>query len=340
MELPNPEMEDNLNVRLLDFYAQEPHFIDHFAPIWNILNPEERGTFFAPGRLIDHAKKRGIDARVWNGKFEKNNILCVNSSGSLRSFVRMKHTGPIAFFEHGAGFTFPGFHSSYAGSPFDRKEVALFCNPNKYAQRANQKTFPNTRQEIIGCPKMDKWHNKLVKPMGTPPVIAISFHWDCMVVPETRGGFGWYSKALPDLAKRYKMIGHCHPRIWKRAEAEYKRVGIEPVQDFEEVLERADLYVNDCSSTLYEFASTGRPVVVMNLPIYRRNINMGLRFWEHSDVGVTCNCPEDVIPAIDKALIDTPEQKAKRDSASADVYPHRGHAAEAAAAAIRSLCNV
>jgi hypothetical protein len=325
--------------RLLDFYAQEPHFIDHFAPIWAVLGLEERGSFFVPGRLLDHAKKRGVDATAWNGKFEGRSVLCFNSSGLLRLFTRLQGNRPIAFFEHGAGFTFGGLHSSYAGSPHGRKAVSLFCNPNKYAQRANQRTFPKTRQAIIGCPKMDRWHNRPPKPMESDPVIAISFHWDCLVVPETRGGFGWYAKALPELAKRHRLIGHGHPRIWKRVEGEYIRLGIEPVQDFEEVLERADLYINDCSSTLYEFASTGRPVVVLNLPTYRRNRKIGLRFWEHSDVGVNCNHPESLCAAVDAALLDPMEQRVKRESASRDVFPMRGHAAGAAAAAIRSLCN-
>ena len=59
------------------------------------------------------------------------------------------------------------------------------------------------------------------------------------------------------------------------------------MRDFDEVMERSTLYICDNSSTLYEFASTGRPVVVLNAPWFRRDIEHGLRFWEHADVGVS-----------------------------------------------------
>ena len=52
----------------------------------------------------------------------------------------------------------------------------------------------------------------------------------------------------------------------------YEAHGIEYVPDFDDVLRRADVYACDNSSTLYEFASTGRPVVVLNAPWYR---------WKH-----------------------------------------------------------
>jgi hypothetical protein len=331
-------METMSEKRLLDFYAQEPHFIDHFAPVWIALDPDERGHFFVPHRLLDHAKKRGIEPTLWAGKFSEGiAVLCINSSGALRHFTHEKPEHKIAFFEHGAGFTFGSFQPSYAGSPFDRRYVDLFVNPNKYSQRANIKTFPKTMQAIVGCPKMDKWHNQPTKPRDDDPLVCVSFHWDCTAAMETKGLFSWFYKELPALAMRHRLIGHAHPRTWVRLEKEYREMGIEPVQDFEEVLARADLYVNDCSSTMYEFASTGRPVVVLNSPTYRRRRNMGLRFWEHSDVGVNCDKPADLLAAVDKALDDTPEQKAKRDAATADVYPHRGEAAKATVEALRRL---
>src|SRR5690606_19702269 len=91
------------------------------------------------------------------------------------------------------------------------------------------------------------------------PVIAISFHWNCAVSFETRPAWRHYRRALPHLARRFRILGHGHPRMLSRLRSSYERLGIEVVPDFDEVCRRADLYVCDGVSTLYEFASTGRP---------------------------------------------------------------------------------
>ena len=108
------------------------------------------------------------------------------------------------------------------------------------------------------------------------------------------------------------------------------------MRSFDEVCRRADVYLNDASSTLFEFASTGRPVVVLNASFYRRKVHHGLRFWEASIVGVNCNI-WDVrrLPAIvDEALADPPAQKERRERALDMVYAYRTGAAERAAAVL------
>jgi glycosyltransferase involved in cell wall biosynthesis len=100
-------------------------------------------------------------------------------------------------------------------------------------------------------------------------------------------------------------------------------------------MERADLYIMDHMSTLYEFASTGRPVVVLNTPWYRRDVEHGLRFWEYADVGVNCEHPNDLEKCINLALQDPLEQKMKRERACNAVYAYRdGMCTERAAKAI------
>jgi hypothetical protein len=112
------------------------------------------------------------------------------------------------------------------------------------------------------------------------------------------------------------------------------------VRDFEEVLDRADLYCCDHMSTLYEFAFTGRPVVVLNAPWYRRDVEHGLRFWEYADVGVNCDEPGDLLESIALALEDRPEQRKARERAVKAVFPYRGIAARVAAQEIISLGGV
>ncbi len=167
-------------------------------------------------------------------------------------------------------------------------------------------------------------------------MVAISFHWHSRVVPETMGAFRYFRPGLRALARRFKLLGHGHPRIIDRLAAEYRRLGIEVVRDFEDVLRRADLYAVDNSSTLFEFASTDRPVVVLNAPWFRRRVEHGLRFWRYADVGVECDHPRRLVPAVRRALADPSEQRIKRRVAINAVYPWRdGAAAQRAASAIR-----
>ena len=91
---------------------------------------------------------------------------------------------------------------------------------------------------------------------------------------------------LAALAERWTVLGHGHPRILDQLMPVYEELGIEPAYTFEEVLDRASVYCCDNSSTLFEFASLDRPVVVLNPPWYRREVEHGLRFWEAATVGV------------------------------------------------------
>jgi hypothetical protein len=167
--------------------------------------------------------------------------------------------------------------------------------------------------------------------------VAFSWHFNGALYPETRNAYPAFFPAIVKLASQYEMLGHGHPKLWamgqpgRRLANRYRSFGIEPVASFAEVCRRADVYVCDNSSTLFAFAATGRPVVVMNPPWYDRRARHGLRFWEASEVGVNCNRPEDLAACIDEALEDAPAQKAKREEALSMVYAYRSGGAQRAA---------
>ena len=119
----------------------------------------------------------------------------------------------------------------------------------------------------------------------------------------------------------------------------YEHAGIPFVADFRDVLRRADLYACDNSSTLFEFASTGRPVVVLNTPAYRRNIHHGGRFWDWATVGLQVDHPRDLVATIVRALVDPLEVRVERDRVLDLVYQPRTGGAERAAAAIGGLVS-
>ena len=166
------------------------------------------------------------------------------------------------------------------------------------------------------------------------PVVAVSFHWNYHGIPEMRSAFDWYSKAVVELAKEVTVIGHGHPKR-KDLPDWYRAHGIEYVADFFEVCRRADVYACDNSSTLFEFASTGRPVVVLNAPWYFDGIDVrahhGLRFWDASQVGRNVRDPGRLAWAVDDAMrFDWPFQEDCLDI----VYAYRTGAAQRAADAI------
>ena len=343
-----PAKEDrNRLAEPISVLVSERHFLDHLAPIWHALPENRRGVFLVTRpELIPWVEGRGITgAEVLNFGLHKARApgpFLTASSGDLRRIIdRWGPLTPQIYLNHGAGFSWLGLnHTSYAGGGHWLDRVGLFLDPNEYAARRNRKSHPKAMVRAIGCPKLDHWHNQDAKPADPAgPLVCISFHWHCTVVNETDWAWPFFQNAIPELPAHYRMIGHGHPRAISFLAKRYERAGFDTLMDFEDVLARADVYVNDSSSTLYEFASLDRPVVVMNSPKYRRRVNHGLRFWEHEDVGVICNKQEELVDAVARAIEDAPKQQALRHAATQDVYPIRGNAAQAAVEAIEEFCD-
>lgn len=323
---------------MIDFLASERHFVDHLVPVWEALPAECRGLFFVTEDLVEDGCARGLAVEplsLWRLASRSGLAACA----SARDLATLTRGGrKVALFEHGAGQSYQTAHTSYAGGP-GRQNVVLFLVPGPAPAARNRAAYPGVPVVEIGCPKMDPWHQPY--PWGPdelePPVVALSWHWDCQVCPETRSAWEHFRPELPELAKRtdIRLLGHAHPRAAKFIFPTYSKLGIEIVPDFEEVLRRADLYCCDNSSTLFEFASTGRPVLVLNAPWYRRQVQHGLRFWDCAAVGMQVGQSGDLSVAIDEALLDHPERQQARRAAVAQVYAATdGRASQRAAEAL------
>jgi hypothetical protein len=294
-------------MRAIDVFGSEVHFQDHLRPVYQAL--PYRGEFFN-SHDQEHDNTRPV---------------VVASYGDLKRVRKMGYT-KIARFEHGAGQNYGTRHGSYAGGK-DADDVSLFLVPNQYSADLWQQAYPNAQVEIVGCPKLDYLPRK---ERADPPTACISFHWDCYLVPETVGAFEHYRHVLKDLAGAVNLIGHGHPRAHPLLERRYRRLGIPFERSFEAVCKEADLYICDNSSSLYEFAATGRPVVVLNQPLYRKDVHHGLRFWD-AIPGIQVDHPKDLIAAVQTALEDPPELQAVREHALDIAYIYRTGAAERAA---------
>lgn len=301
-------------------------------------------------RLIDHARALGIEAvpcprpvRVpaYPPPRHDGPPLLVASYGDIKVGRRLGY-GPFVLLQHGAGQSYAGdprwrheaISGSYSGGP-DQEDVALHLVPNEHSAARWREAYPAARVESVGSPRLDTLPQR--EP-GPGPVICTSFHWRTphSLGPEAQTALGEYLPILPQLAATYQVIGHAHPKGDWPAQMEriYRKAGIPFVADFADVCRQADVYVCDNSTTLFEFAATGRPVVVLNSKHYRKHIDHGLRFWAAADVGIQVDRPADLIPAVAEALADSPARRAAREAALAIVYAYRSGAAQRAAVAI------
>ena len=335
----------------VDAFARREHYLDHIAPVWLALKEKTRGKFYVPAYMEDYARAKGLEPSVLAPeRGEAMNVwprglgpLLVAAYGDMVRAIRHVPQRPILFMEHGVGLTF-GDHPGYAGGGGTRKRIDLFLNQNQHTHDLNKRAFPRTPGVVIGTPKFDSATNYTKVTNGKKPVVCVSFHWNGEdVAPEAGNAFKHYMKAIPELAKckEFKLIGHGHPRYRFMLASYYYEHGIEAVWDFEEVLRRADVYMHDSGSTLYEFCITGKPVVILNAPEFRRDKHWGIRFWDYSDIGPMVDDPADLMEAI-KSQVEAarggadPYAKA-RQKAVRELYPYRGRSAKRAARAIEEF---
>jgi len=317
---------------VLDVLASAPHYADHLAAVFGALAPEDRGSFIGTNPQTA-ARIRGIGYAPVPRPTGSRPVL-VASFGDLKRASAAGHRR-IAIMEHGAGQsyggrTLPGRRGSYAGGQ-NRDAASLFLHPGPHPAARDRAAYPHARVEVVGSPILDT----LPERDGEPGrVVAFSFHFNSPIAPETRNAFRWAIPAILGLRDRYKLIGHAHPRLYPSIRRVYAKFGIEPVESFDEVCRRADVYVCDNSSTLFAFAATGRPVVVLNPPWYDRKVAHGLRFWEAAGVGVQCDRRDALADCIEQALADAPEQRRNREAALDLVYAFRSGASKRAAAVL------
>jgi glycosyltransferase involved in cell wall biosynthesis len=325
----------------IDFFASRENYVDHLLPIYNALPDDKKGCFVvSKGELVTYGRSKGINALLTRDYMTKNRQGWVVMAGL--SGVNKFRSRNLILVNHGCGGHWNVNHQSYAGGRAGRRLYQLILEPGDIPAERDKKTCPHTKIEVVGCPKMDRWYPVIPKEKGDPPVIAIGFHQDTQVCPESRTALPHYMKAFSKLSKwqatgEVKIIGTGHPVYWSTLKPIWVKYGFEPVLDFDEVMERADVYVRDQYSTIYEFASLDRPVVLLNAPWYRRDVEHGMRFWELSNVGVNCNEPGDLIDCIKEALTDKPEQQKLRRAAIKKIYKYMdGKSTERAVQAILS----
>lgn len=325
----------------VDMYASRPHYASHMLPIWRALPRSMRGLM------------TGWNREDWWAKTDPPVVRSLDVVTMIAGAVDMQSRagfGPFVYVEHGAGQTYPGdersmLDPSYSGGA-GHDDVVLYVAPSDTVAERWRARYPHVPVIVAGCPLLDPWHRG-DRPFiaERKPTVAITFHWDCALVPETRSAFRHYEHELARCvelwrAQGFEIVGHGHPRVYDALTTTWAALDVRQVP-LGWVYDHADVLVGDNTSALYEFASLGRDVVCMNAPWYRRDVEHGLRFWSHLP-GLWVDDADRLIDVVSLLLSRDHGALAASDTmrraAVAEAYSHcDGYAAWRAAAAIASL---
>lgn len=327
----------------LNLYASLEHYAEHLWPIWQALPERLRGASWssATGKWWGEPLGGLSDARQHPGP-----VLVASHGDAVSATVRGRD---LVYVEHGAGQTYGGDPAGAGAAGLsgstDRamRHVLLFVCPNTTVASRWRRLY-DVPAVAVGCPKLDEYHPVRPKNLSRDrTVVAVTFHWDSSLLPETMTAWPEYDGALPVLRDwcidhDMDLVGHGHPRIWPRIERRWAQLGVERIPLLAEVFDHADVLVADNTSALPEFASLGRPVVWLNASGYRRDVHHGGRFWEWPEGQVQCDHPGELTSAVARALEDPPAVRAARARMVRAVYGETdGQAAQRAADAIAAI---
>lgn len=320
---------------LIDAWAErDTHYLDHIAAVWRSLPEHVRGTLWIGTPLRAHAARLGLPARTCRQPPPTGVPILLAGWPADRWRAPGR---PIALIEHGVGQPYFGVdHCAHPGGR-RRDRIGLYLCPNQSVATRNLAAYPHATAAVVGAPHLDRWHlaSRLANRESGP--IVVSWHFTAEVCPEAGSAWPHYGPAALDQLRTAfgdRLRGHAHPRLLPRIRHFYDEAGVEVLDWFPDVLDQAAIYACDNSSTMFEAASCGIPVVAMNAPWYRRNVHHGLRFWSHIP-GPQVDDTDQLIATI-RAVLKQPETAAPSgQAATAEGYVATdGHAADRAAQAV------
>lgn len=277
-----------------------PHLWDHLRPIWDALDPSIRGNLYTghDQQIRTVAVAQGYDPHI--GLPPPSDVPVLVASGNDLPAVKY-----AILAEHGVGQTYQGVaHQCWPGGE-GRDNVWLFLCPNRPVADANLARYPNARAEVVGSPHVEALRKLPPYPLEHQR-IALSMHWEVGLIPELRTALPHYEHAYERLCRAFPddFVMHGHPRSAQWFEWKAREWGVEYEPDLARLTQRAWCFVTDNSSAAYEWAALGRPVVHLNAPWFRRDVDHGTRFWDLADLGPQVDRPEDLEAAIHMAIAD------------------------------------
>jgi len=321
---------------MIIFVASEKHYLEHLIPTFLALPEEYQGKFYINGvELCNLGESKGIPgnkivffdlARVdpldpRNSEIRRPLVLPKGPGYIFTSAIidaqRVHEQEPlkkIILCEHGCGQIYDHGSPSYAGG-LDRGWLTLCIVPGERPWEKQKRVYPDVPCIKTGCPKLDTFAD-YVKPdkilQFNNMVVGVSTHYTNAPISEMDSAFLYFWNQIESLVKAHPkthFIGHTHPRVkgglpWEKwNELKALCPNVRTTHDFDEIMQEADLYIIDQSSTAYEFAALDKPVLFLNSPHFRKHINHGMRFWEFANIGVQCNYEDSLEEKMVEALM-------------------------------------
>lgn len=296
----------------VDFYATEYYYIDHMVSIYQALPEANRGMWWTTEEHAFRLKDYNIqgptkvyrDRRELRARLRSYPSKAPTLTASYANCKDVLSAGrPAPTIIHGQGGA--GATNERWRTLADR--IPLIIVPAEYGTQEME----GLKMVLVdGQPKLDRHFG--VRPQNPNPTIAISFRWR-----EVRSAFEYYAPHMEEFIEKartegWRVIGHGHPLAFEtRFRPFWKKLGVERTADFEKVLRMADLYIVDCSSSTFEFASLERPVVILNAPCYQER-DRGPRYSEKT-VGLECPDPQSLFQTVKLALLDPAHVRAERE---------------------------
>lgn len=321
----------------LDLYATEYYYLDHMASVYSALEPHEQGTVFTLTKWAKRAREWGLTNLVTAktrtqlaAKLRQHplNPTLTASFANFRDCRKAGRRSPTLIHGQGsAGNSAPTWHKH-------KDQVECMLVPAPWGRTGLDLPV----YECGGQPKLDR-HLNSTPPVTDRPRVGLSFRWR-----ESTSALSHYLPGLPKFLELCDMmgievVGHGHPRIFEgELRPLWKKFRVTRTADFEKILSNCHAYVADCSSTIFEFASLDRPVVLMDCPKYRK-CKFPPRFT-HRQVGLETKGPEELFETIMLALADPMEIALNRRAVVDELFStqrHDGRASHRAAQILRTI---
>jgi len=302
--------------------------------VWQTLRPDERGHVLIPPKLSRYAAVLGINSTP--GHEFGDVALCAgwtDAAGAMGGRAGRK----LALMEHGVGQSYTNCRvAAYAGG-VGRQGVDLFLCPNDRVRQLNM-NWPGRHGGdcvIVGDPYLDqlRWQMQSWVRMFD---VTFAWHWDHDIVPEMRSAFSWYRDAVVAISQTdIAVLGHGHPRDWAKQKQWYAQHNIMTAGGLPAAIACSRVFAADNTSAMFYAMAMDRPIIFLNAPWYRKNVEHGLRFWEYADAGEQVDNPDKLQTAI-RALLEDPLKYAQ---VKAELFPlDDGLSAVRICEALRSIC--